>query len=107
MGYKRVPFSGGVWPYLEDLVRERIVSFKDKGGGGRETMKVRHLAQVKTTESDAFLKEWLKLEEHAQTENAVPHWYTVVKTPQQAYIFETRLAKVILLGIGGGNNGRE
>lgn len=91
LGFKRVPFSGSVWPYLEDLERTRR--------GNKE------LAQVKTTESDAFLVEWMKLCASANSAEARPRWFSVVRQPGAAYIFETTLVKEVILGIGGEGDG--
>ena len=88
LGFRRVKFSGSVWPWLEDLVR----TFRGR----------KELAQVKTTATEDFVNQWIALVQHAEAEDAKARWFTVVRTYGVAYIFEVVLRKEIILGIGGG-----
>lgn len=91
LGFRRVKFSGSVWPWLEDLAR----TFRGR----------KELAQVKTTESEDWVSQWIALVQHAEAEDATARWFNVVKTHDAAYIFEVVLRKEITLGIGGGEQG--
>lgn len=94
LGFKRQPFSGGAWPYREDLIRLKLRAFAPGH--------LKELAQVKTTASDSkFLEQWLQLAKNAAVEKAEPVWYDVIKTDWEAYVFERRLVRVVKLGVGG------
>lgn len=99
LGYTRVPFSGSVWPHKQDLVSERRAS--SDGHAVDDIVVEKEIAQVKTTESEDFLEQWKALSKHARVEGAIPRWFDVVKAPNEAYIFERRLVRVIRLGVGG------
>ena len=87
LGYRRVPASGSRWPHKEDLTRMHS--------------RQKELAQMKTTEGDAFLKHWLALERHANIEGAEPRWYDVVSHGGEVFVFERTLVYRANVGIGG------
>lgn len=100
LGYTRVPYSGAVWPHKQDLAKT-VIRGINTGAGGIEKYPLKYVAQVKTTEGEEFLTQWQDLERHAKVERAEPRWFDVVKTPNEAFIFERRLRRVVRLGVGG------
>lgn len=98
--YKRVPYSGALWPHKQDLVKT-IVRGVNTGEGGIEKWPAKYIAQVKTTESETFTREYDALLHYADVERAKPQWYYVVRTPNEALIFRLELVKSVKLGIGG------
>lgn len=96
-GYRRQPFSGGRWPFKEDLVRE--VGLPDFAGSREVVTMHGDLAQVKTTRGQTFVQEYQKLEAHALAEGREACWYEVVVTPREVYVFEKRLIHVEPLGV--------